>query len=495
MENYLLAIFAGILLGIPFKFPSLALLAWVGLIPLLFALENNKGKASFKLGWTTGMVFLAISSYWLLISVANFSDYPLIVSTLIFVVAIAIISLYFGLFALLLNSLKGKISILIITPLVWTGVEFLRTVFSFQFLFAFLGYSQAFIPQLIQLAQYGGVYLVTFIISLVNTLLYVALKERKIKYLLTAALIFALLFTYGNTTLKQEVVAKKEFTVGVMQPNIPQEMKLSRDKQGEVINKILNLTSQELAKGDPDLMIWPETAILRGYYEDRKFPYAFYRDNPLFIGGHIRENGHYLNSAFLVDSNRDIVQRYSKVKLVPWGEYVPFPKLIPDIIETTLNHITPGNKLVAFNLKGVTWISPICSEILNPFYIRKLYQQNDFMINISNEAWFGKSHASLQVLQAAIFRAVEHRTPVVKVGNTGISGVISQRGEILARTKIFKTKTFTFNLPISERKETFYDKFGDVFGWLNLIVTVSLLIIHNRNKINFFKNINNSKNN
>ncbi|OCL26402.1 apolipoprotein N-acyltransferase [Orenia metallireducens] len=487
MENYLLAIFAGLLLGIPFKFPSLALLAWVGLIPLLFALERSESKSSFKLGWTTGMTFLAISSYWLLISVANFSKYPLIVSILIFVIAISIISLYFGLFAVVWNNLRGKVSILIITPLVWTGVEFLRTIFSFQFLFAFLGYSQAFIPQLIQLAQYGGVYLVTFIIILVNTLLYVSLKKREVKYLIIGVLIFALLFTYGNALLKEEVVAKKEFAVGIMQPNIPQEMKLSRDKQGEVISKILNLTSEELAKGNPDLMIWPETAILRGYYENRKFPYVFYRDNPLFIGGHIKENGNYLNSAFLVNKSRDIVQRYSKVKLVPWGEYVPFPKLIPDIIETTLNHITPGNKLVAFNLKGVTWVSPICSEILNPFYIKKLYQQNDFMVNISNEAWFGKSHAPLQVLQAAIFRAVENRTPVVKVGNIGISGVVNHRGEILVRTEIFKTNTFTFNLPIPERKETFYYKFGNFFGWLNLIIIVLLLIIINNKRINFFK--------
>jgi len=495
MGNYLLAIFAGILLGVPFKFPSLALLAWVGLIPLLFVLEKSERRSAFKLGWTTGMVFLAISSYWLLISVANFSEYPLLVSILIFVMAISIISLYFGLFAVIFNNLSKKISILIIAPLVWTGVEFLRTIFSFQFLFAFLGYSQAFIPQLIQVAQYGGVYLVTFIIVLVNTLFYLALKERAFKYLITASLIFALLFTYGNAILQKEVVAKKEFAVGIMQPNIPQKMKLSRAKRGEVINKILNLTSQELASGDPDLMIWPETAILRGYYEDRKFPYAFYRDNPLFIGGHIRENGHYLNSAFLVNRDRDIVQRYSKVKLVPWGEYVPYPKLIPDIIETTLNHITPGNKLVSFNMNGVTWVSPICSEILNPFYIRKLYQQNDFMINISNEAWFGKSHASLQVLQAVIFRAVEHRVPVVKVGNTGISGVVNQRGEILVKTRMFKTRTFTFNLPIPERKKTVYYKVGNLFGWLNLIITILLLIIHNSNKINFFKKINNSKNN
>ncbi|TDX52324.1 apolipoprotein N-acyltransferase [Orenia marismortui] len=480
MIHSLLAILAGLLLGIPFKFPSLALLSWVGLIPFLFALEGENKKRSFYLGWIMGLSFLAISSYWLVNPLINFSGYPLAICILIFILAISILSLYFALFAFILKTVESKLSlpVFIVTPIIWTAVEFLRSIFSFQFLFAFLAYSQSFIPELIQLAEYGGLYLVTFIIVLVNTLLYLFIKKRNKSYGIIAISIFVLVFSYGYLVLKQNNNTSKEVAIGIVQPNIPQNIKMSSKHQRDVVDKLLKLSSKELEKNDPDLLIWPETAILRTYYKSRGFPYHLPKDTPLFIGGFAREGENLektLNSSFLFDENRRIVDRYSKNKLVPWGEYVPFPNLIPDIIESNLNHLTPGKELNSFNYNKITWVSPICSEVLNPFYVRDLYDQNDFMINISNEAWFEESHASLQVLQAVIFRAVEHRAPIVKVGNTGISGVIDQNGKVLIRTDIFETKTLTFNLAIPVRKETIYYKYGNLFGWTLLLITFFIL--------------------
>ena len=488
--NYFLTILSGLILGIPFLMPQFALLAWIGLVPLLKALEDKSYLQSFKLGWLFGITFLITSSRWLLEPIINFSGYPFAVSALIFFVCASILALYFALFALGLNFLKYHfgLSALILVPVVWTGVEFLRSIYSFQFLFVFLGYSQSFIPELIQLAQIGGVYFISFIIVLVNTIFYWALKkesrQQSIIYSLIALLIVSSVFIYGKVDLKQDLASKKEMQVGIIQPNIAQHKKLDSDYYHQIEEKLVNLSESEIKENDPDLIVWPETAILRSYHLDRRFPYLNDYQTPLYVGGFVREGNGPLNSSLLVDENGKIKERYSKNILVPWGEYVPFPNLVPDFIETNLNHITPGTERTEFELEGVTWIGAICSEIFNPDYIQESYAEQDFIINISNEAWFGDSSAPQQVLQSAIFRAVEHQVPIVKVGNTGISGLINYQGQVLERTKLLVTKTLTVDLELPVREKTIYSRFGDIIGRGSLITVLFLLLIAVYQKIN-----------
>jgi apolipoprotein N-acyltransferase len=488
--SYYLTILAGILLGIPFLIPKLALLSWIGLVPFLIAIEKKSLRYSFKLGWLLGVVFLAISSKWLLEPIINFSGYPIGIAGLIFLLGISIISLYFALFSLVLKYLEQNfdLSLIILVPLTWTGIEFLRSLFSFQFLFGFLGYSQSFIPELIQLARFGGVYLITFIIVAVNTLIYLAwhyeTRKDTIIYLSIAVLILVSIFLHGKWQLNQELPTAKEFKVSIVQPNIPQYKKLDTNYQRELADKLIKLSRDEINTNQPDLLVWPETAILKTYSLEQNFPYLNSYQTPLFVGGFIRQGNGPLNSALLVNETGKISNRYSKNRLVPWGEYVPYPSIIPDFIETNLNHITPGTEAVEFELKGVSWIGAICSEILNPGYIRKLYQQNDFIINISNEAWFGNSSAPRQVLQAAIFRAVEMQAPIVKVGNTGISGLINARGRVVERTKLLTTKTLMVDLKLPIRKETAYYLFGDLIGKGSLVFAMTLLLIIAYSKLN-----------
>ena len=472
-----LAIITGILLALPFQFPKLSFLAWISLIPLLYGLEDKSKKNSFYLGWIMGFFFLTISSRWILYPIINFSGYSLFVCSIIFFIVFLLFSLYFGLFTLILKILEEKFNcyFLLLVPITWTGIEYFRTIFSFQYLFNFLAYSQSFIPQLIQLAQYGGLYLISFIIVLINTVIYQGLKKGKMKHLITAFIIIVILFGYGQYKINQQKLKNKSISVGIIQPNISQHEKLNAKYRQKNIDKIINLSNQLLTDQQPDLLIWPETAILRSYNQNYKFPYQLTDKTPLFIGGYINQNDKIFNSALLVTRQRDIINNYKKIKLLPFGEYVPFPNLIPDIIKNNLSDLTPGNKIKSFELNNLSWNSPICSEILNPFFVRRLYQQTDFMINISNEAWFKRSKAPLQILQAVIFRAVEHQVPIVKVGNTGISGIVNYNGKVITRTKIFQPTALTVKLNIPTRKETLYYQVGDFFGISNLLIIVILL--------------------
>ncbi|WP_035571867.1 apolipoprotein N-acyltransferase [Halonatronum saccharophilum] len=483
MKKYLLAILSGVIIGLTFRFRVLALLIWVGLIPFLFAFDTKRGrKEAFYLGWVMGVPLLAIGGYWAIYPLMKFSGFPLIINFIIFLFGASLLALYFGLFSFLLSFLEEKfdLHLLILIPVVWTGVEFIRVLISLEFPFFYLAYSQAFIPELIQLASYGGVSLVTFLIVLVNTLIFSSIKKKDYRYFLTGALVFAIIFIQGFLVLEGEEEIRKSINISLIQPNFPQELKMDPRKQKEITESLLDQTREELVNNESDLLIWPETAILRTYYEDRRLPFNLPTKTPLFIGGFAREGegrDKVLNSAFLFDERRLPIERYSKLKLVPFGEYVPFPSLIPDIIQSGMNNLTHGSEKVEFEINNFSWISPICSEILNSQLVRSLYSQQDFIVNISNEAWFEESHAPMQILQAGIFRSVEYRTPLVKVANTGISGIVDSKGRVLVESALFETWSHTGKLNIPHRVETPYYKLGNYFGWVNLLIIIGLSLL------------------
>ncbi len=458
---YIWSLLAGVLLALPFKFPACALVSWIGLIPFLISRENKSNHQSFLLGWIMGLGFLAVSSYWLIYPVIQFSGYHWLIAGLIVSLALLILALFFGIFSFLVNVISEKLnySLLVIVPIVWTSIEIIRTFFSFQFLFGFLGYSQSYIPELIQLAEYGSVYLISFLIALVNVLFYQGIKSnstrKKAAYFIIPVLIVGLIYGYGKLRMNYLPAEEtKKLTIGGVQPSIPQRIKLNPSYETYIANKLQKLSNQLVADEPIDLLIWPETAVLRSYNLDKKFPYQLKQSVPMLVGGLTRKQGKVFNSALLVDEKRNIIKKYSKNKLVPWGEYVPVPQLVPDFIETNLNHLNPGTKLKDFNFKNINFITPICSEILHPFYLHKLYSNQNLIITISNEAWFAKSNASSQILQATIFRAVETRTPIVKIGNTGISGVVNHTGELLFKTKLFTEVSFPFTVQLSKSRKT-----------------------------------------
>ncbi|MCK8817271.1 apolipoprotein N-acyltransferase [Natroniella sulfidigena] len=475
--KYFLAILSGTLLGLPFYKAELFFLAWIGLVPFLFSLAEENKKESFFLGWLMGLTFFGIGGKWIIYPLLDFSGLPIVVVLLVFVLALFILATFLGLFAIILKLLEARFNLhyLLLVPVSWTAIEYLRTIFSFSYLFGFLGYSQSLLPELIQLAEYGGVYLVTFIIVIVNTLLFLAIKEKKAHYILISLLIVGLVFYQGSSKLAQPVAEKGELAVGIIQPNIPQQIKMDPAYQDLIAERLLELSNHEIEENSPDLLIWPETAILRTYNEEQKIPFDFIEETPLFFGGFIRSSEGNLNSSFLADADGNIMTSYSKMNLVPFGEYTPFAEVIPDSMLGNLNNLVPGIEKEKFVFNDFSWVSPICSEILNSSLVRSLDPGSDLLITIANEAWFGKSNLPFQMIQATIFRAVEHNFPIIKVGNTGISAVVSNQGEILTKTETFKRDSKTFDLTIPTRKTTLYHKYGDLFGLISLVVTLILV--------------------
>ena len=462
-----LAAFSGFLLTLAFPRWNLWPLAWGGLVPLLQAVERSRSrKEAFLFGFTAGFTFYLLSLSWLR---------HVTVFGLFFVVTM--LAVYWGLFGVILR--RGGFLFL---SSAWVILEWIRTEIPvWGFGWNLLGYSQS--PNLLvaQLASVGGVYAVSFLVVLGNVVFY-SLIRTGVRKELWSGILFSLLMSavllFGWSriqTLKPRSFAR----ISVLQGNIPQLLKWEPKYKQEILKVYLNLT--ELASYDaPALIVWPEAA----------YPGFFNRDLdnepvkalaqkiriPLLVGSPHQEDYGYFNSAYLLlPPAARIAERYDKIRLVPFGEYVPWKRILgflePYAYALGVSDFSAGKEWTLFRWKeeGPVFGVLICFEDIFPDLARQFANRGaDFLAVITNDAWFGHSSAAYQHVQASVFRAIENGISMIRAANTGVSCFISARGEIVERVRNQEGKdTFvmggmTYSVALGNEK-TIYRRYGWAF--------------------------------
>ena len=240
-------------------------------------------------------------------------------------------------------------------------------------------------------------------------------------------------------------------------------------------------------KHTPDLVVWPETAT----------PFYFLNQAELtqMVKKGIRDTGadfligspsfrskkkgvEYYNSAYLIGAQGNLYGRYDKAHLVPFGEYVPLKKWLPFInkIVEGVGDFRPGREGHTLPWKNYRLGIQICYEIIFPGLSRSMAQNNaDLLVNITNDAWYGRSSAPYQHFSMAIFRAVENRRSLIRSANTGISGFVDPAGRIVASTKLFEDALITRKMPLLQTT-TIYTRIGDLFALLCLAATLTVAL-------------------
>jgi len=232
--------------------------------------------------------------------------------------------------------------------------------------------------------------------------------------------------------------------VSIVQGNIPQELKWNMEVAEDIIDKYNNLT--RLAAFDsPDLIIWPETSFPGFFGVDKRFTgqvlnLARRISVPLLLGANSENGIRNFNSAILISRKGGIIDRYDKIHLVPFGEYVPFSDRFPILHRLVLGELgefTAGRDYKIFKLKAdnqkpiAKFATLICFEDIFPEMAKKFVQRGaQFLVVITNDAWYGDSGAAYQHAAGSVFRAIENRVPVVRCANTGYSCFIDSRGRI-----------------------------------------------------------------
>jgi len=489
-RDYLLAVMTGVLLAAAFPLSGLAPLAWVALVPLLLTLHRRTPQQAFTLGFVAGLTAYLGIMYWLNIVMTTYGKLPLVLSILLYVLLSAYLALYVGAVSWLVRvAEEWRISPVISLPVAWVAAEFIRAHALTGFPWASLGYTQYKILPVIQIADLVGVYGVSFLLTFTNAVclqvIHCFARREEVGYPLKSVAAMALLLFgtvwYGLNELN-ELDTGSVARISLVQGNIPQDIKWDPAFVEATVVVYERLT-RSVANHGTDLVIWPESALPLFYQDDAVYAgrlraMAKELETSLLFGSpaYEREKGRvrYLNSAFLITAEGRDGGRTDKLHLVPFGEYVPLGKLLPFVSKMVvgIGDFVPGKALKPLQ----TNVGPVgvlvCFEGIFPELSRRYVAAGSrLLVNITNDAWFGRSSAPWQHLAMTVFRAVENRVPVARAANTGVSTFISSRGETEQATDLFVEAATRGEVRLGSGRPTIYGRVGDLFAWVCLLAS------------------------
>jgi apolipoprotein N-acyltransferase len=507
----LLAATTGILL--PYCFPryDLGLLAWVALIPLHIALDGlSRRRQAFWLGWLAGIICSTGIMSWVVTAMHTYGKVPLVFSYGIMLLLTAYLGLYVGIYSagvVWFRMLMPRYG-LFAAPCLWVTLELLRTYVLSGLPWSLLGYSQYRQLDMIQIADHLGVYGVSFLIVLTNVALaelylwlmplFRGFRPARLPWELvtTAAMLVGLSWAYSTSLITSEAMegSKAALQVGVVQPNIDQAVKWDQAFREETLQRYDRLT-ESFGYG-VDLVVWPEAATPFIYerepvYQLQLVAMANRVSAPLLFGSPAvrfdpERKPFLLNSAYLLSPDGELLGRYDKQHLVPFGEYIPLKSSLLFFLEKMVEGIGdfqagPGPTILSFQLKESQGGTParrvkfgvvICYEVIFPDLVRRIASSGaEFLVTITNDAWFGDSSAPAQHFSMVVFRSVENHLAFARAANTGISGFIDPFGRIIVASPTFTQTALQAEIPVRQTK-TFYSRHGDVFAYGCVLISL-----------------------
>lgn len=494
IQRMQLAVLAGILGILAFPPFGISFTAWIAMVPLLLAVKGLDLRRAFLLSYLAGIIFFSGILYWLLnVTVPGT------------IVLVLILALFYGTFGMLASVVFKYSMDLLMLPFIWVVLEYIRANLFTGFPWAVLGTSQYTNINIIQVADMTGAYGVSFLLIAFNAALYsvVTGSKRKISYLMISLIFILMATTYGK--FRSEMPLRPaDAKLSVIQGNIPQSFKWDT-RRVNMINETYASLTRQAAKDRPDMILWPETSYPNAVSPNRapREIDALAKETgiPILAGVVFSDEGKYYNGAAVFDGDKGILASYYKTHLVPFGEYIPFETLIAkfrDYIDKPIGNFGRGDKYTLMPLETKrTFIFDdntiskrtnfyrigvmICFEDVFPYVAREFVLRGaSFLVNITNDAWFGRSAASEQHLQSSVFRAVENRVPVVRAANTGISCFIDPVGRTTSRLTsggedIFIEGYLTNDVSLYPTR-SFYTIYGDVFVYFCAFMLVILFI-------------------
>jgi apolipoprotein N-acyltransferase len=499
-RDYLFSILGGAFLALSFPKADISFLAWIAFVPLLLAIAKKTPARAFRLGFAFGLTAYVGIFYWLNIVMTHYGKLPWPLSFCLVMLLAAYLALYVGITTWLVR--RGEIagiSPLLSFPVLWVGMEYLRSIVLTGCPWAILGCSQYRILPLIQIADITGVYGLSFLIALANVVFLRIIKgavmpgpsvypSKSAAFLL---LLILLTLGYGFMRLNSADHGT-QLKVVLAQGNIPQDVKWDPSFQESTVAAYERLTRQACAGGS-DLVVWPESALpfyfqSGGKYSARVISLAAGFKTCMVVGSPAVEQGRggirYLNSAYLLGPTGLVLGRSDKMHLVPFGEYVPLSRFLPFVNKLVkgVGDFSAGTAITPLDTgKGKVGVL-ICFEGIFPELSRAyVLAGSRLLVNISNDAWFGRSSAPYQNLSMTVFRAVENRVPLVRAANTGITAIIDSKGQIREMTQLFKEAALTGEVRMGDRA-TFYTSFGDIFAEFCLALSAIIALLSFRKK-------------
>lgn len=491
-ERYLYAILSGLMLTASFPPGKTDWMAWFALVPLLIGVRGAPPGQAFKVGLAAGFSHYLTLLYWIIVALGHYGNIHYTISAGILALLCLYLALYPAIFSSFAVKTRGSRLALFKLAGLWTALEYLRAMLLTGFPWCLLGYSQFRHPELIQIAGLFGVYGLSFVLVLSNASIYVLLADRDLfrkatsKWEIPAvALLVCLTYGYGLYRFSevQPEQGRSPLKVALVQGNIDQSVKWNPAFQEKTI-QIYHRLSLATAGFQPDLIIWPETAVPFFFQDEKDLAQrvkliAKTSGADLIVGSpaYSREKTQIRlhNRALHLSPAGEVGGTYDKVHLVPFGEYVPLKNILPFVnrLVVSAGDFAPGERISPLKPRRHSAGALICFELIFPELARTQVKNGaEILVNLTNDAWYGMTSAPYQHFSMAVFRAVENNRPLVRAANTGFSGFISPRGEIIDRSELFRETVLTRELHPGRSELTVYTRHGDFFAQIMLFASL-----------------------
>ncbi|MFZ5449347.1 MAG: apolipoprotein N-acyltransferase [Thermodesulfobacteriota bacterium] len=499
VSHFMAAILSGLLLAAAFPKLNQTYLLIFALVPLFWALRGKSLKAGFWLGLVSGLAHYLALLYWIVYVTHVFGKLPLVVAMGILLLLAGYLSLYTAMWGLGIawGAARG-LGLIWWAPALWVTLEMGQTYIISGFPWDLLGNGLFLHPLLLQLADITGVYGLSFLIVLVNATLYrlafpVRGKTAPVKQAAVVALILIAWVAYGYYRMGRVddlAAASPKIKVAVCQGNLKQGEKWKKEMVLTTLDRYAELTRQ--VKG-AQLVIWPETAAPFFFMRTPDLD-AKVRDIAKDSGAYLlfgspameltSEGERYFNRAFLLNPQGETIGTYDKAHLVPYGEYVPLRRFFPFIgkMVPMVGDFAEGPVGATVSLPDGAIGPLVCYESIFPYLSRaQVANSARLLVNITNDAWFGKTAAAYQHLSMAVIRAVENRVCLARAANTGISAFIDGAGRILWQSQLYVPDAHAVELAWLPGG-SLYTRMGDVFAWVCIIICGLAVIFARRRR-------------
>lgn len=502
---WILSVASGVLLLVSFPGSGgVSWLAFVALAPLLVAVDGATRRRAAALGFVSGFVFWAVTFAWPAPSVMRFGDIALHRGVFTGVVLVSFLSLYTAAFTALIAGMRRRpVAVWVLAAACfWVALEFLRTHLLSGFPWNLLGYTQYRTLPLIQIAAVTGVWGVSFVVATMNagvaafvgslaglrtvrtadpTVTRVGKADWRhgVGALAAGGVTLALAWAGGSLVPGVDGTGPR-VTVAVVQGNIDQSVKWDPAFRDVTFGVYRRLT-REAAARNVDVIVWPETSVPLLERADPQWDTvtALARETKRFmvVGAPDRiDGGEPRNSVFVLGADGAPVGRYDKRHLLPFGEYLP-PALsfLRVFGSEVISEFSPGTGPAVVSTPFGRLANVVCFEVIFPGEVRERFAGGaDVLVNLTNDAWFGRSQIPEQHLAAAVFRAVENRTWLVRAANSGISAIVAPDGRVEVASRLFTSGVVTGTFG-RRAVTTPYTRYGDVLAWLAAGVTLACL--------------------
>lgn len=504
-----LALLSGALLALSFPRFGHSSFGWIALAPLLVALAYRRQtyRRSFGLGLLAGFVYFAGTLYWFVVTLTTFGGLNTPLAAGATALGIAYLALYPALFAVIQSRLVRALGkpALLLAPAVWVATEMARTYAPLNFPWELLGYSQATVLPIAQLASVAGVYGLSALVASVSTAAAFALLDTSPRrWLVSGVVALAVSATaiWGTLRIRDHALTREgtPVRVAVLQGNIPQEQKWDAAMADAIMDRYIGMTREAIGR-HAQFIVWPESATPVPYEQDLRRGELIRRlareahltmligsdqmepIKPVPLASFAKEPPPLAyNAAYLIGPDGSTAAVYRKIHLVPFGEYVPFGRLlffVGPLVEA-VSDFTPGAEATLLPVKGHMVSTAICYEVIYAGLMRSFVTRgSELLTTITNDAWYGWSSAAYQHWEQASLRAIEEGRYLARAANTGISGFVDPYGRVLQRSNMFQSAVMAEDVRFLTGR-TIYNRLGDVVGWLSVALTLAALLATRR---------------